>query len=247
MFRSHPQDNAQTCRLKVDFHLHSAEDPADEIEHTALELLHRAHRLGFHAIAVTLHDHVLMQPELFARAEALGVLMVPGAEMRLEGADVVVLNISETEASSLKRLEDLRTLRNARGNSVFIFAPHPFYRFGGSIGRRAEAYIDVFDAIEYCHFHTRLLNLNHQAQHLAERYGKPLLATSDAHRLDFFGEHYSLVATSAEPSIEDVFDAVRAGSLERVSPAWPVRKFLQYLVFILLIHPARSLARKLER
>lgn len=240
------RDLGETCPIKVDFHLHSAEDPADEIEHTAMELLHRAHALGFGAIAVTLHDHVLMQPELFARAEALGVLMVPAAEMRLEGADVVVLNISEEEARSLERLEDLRTLRKVRGSSVFIFAPHPYFWLGGSIGRRVEALMDVFDAIEYCHFHTRWLNLNRRALRIADRYGKPLLATSDAHRLDFFGEHYSLVATSAEPSIEDVFEAVRAGRLERVSPAWPTRKFLRYLVHILITHPLRSFARKFE-
>ena len=43
------RDLGETCPIKVDFHLHSAEDPADEIEHTAMELLHRAHALGFGA------------------------------------------------------------------------------------------------------------------------------------------------------------------------------------------------------
>lgn len=218
----------------------------DTLDHSASDLLLRAHELGFHAIAITLHDHVLRRPELFALAERLGILLIPSAEMRIEGADVVVLNISEDEALSLRKLADLRWLRTRRGASVLIFAPHPYYMLGGSIGQRVEEFIDCFDAIEYSHFHTRGLNLNRFAVRLAERYQKPLLATSDAHRLDFFGDHYSLVTVGSRPTIEELFDAIRAGRIERVSPAWPVLRFLHYLCFILVIHPIQSLLQKLQ-
>lgn len=218
----------------------------DVIDHSAADLLHRAAELGFHAIAITLHSHVLSRPELFALAERLGLLLIPSAEMRLEGADVVVMNISEEEAGSLQKLEDLRELRRRRGQSVLIFAPHPYYLVGGSIGDRVEQYIDCFDAIEYCHFHTRWLNLNRSAVVLAERFQKPLLATSDAHRLDFFGDHYSLVSVRPRPSIDELFDAVRAGRLERVSPAWSIQKFVHYVTYILAIHPFRAFLRDLQ-
>jgi predicted metal-dependent phosphoesterase TrpH len=232
--------------VKVDFHLHSGEDPLDEIEHTALTLLHHAHNLGYDAIAITLHDHVLTQPELFQKARELGVLMVPSVEIRLEGADVVVLNLSEEEAQQLVTLHDLHALRQRRGRSVLIFAPHPYYILGGSMGQRLEQYIDCFDAIEMSHFHTKWLNLNRFAVKIAHHYKKPLLATSDAHRLDFFGEHYSLVATCENPSIEDIFDGIRDGRVELVSPAWPTWKFFHYLLYILVIHPFQCLGRKLQ-
>ena len=59
--------------LKVDFHLHTREDPLDCLDHSALELLKQAHTLGFHALAITLHDHVLSDPAVFAAARELGM------------------------------------------------------------------------------------------------------------------------------------------------------------------------------
>jgi predicted metal-dependent phosphoesterase TrpH len=238
--------SASAARFKVDFHLHSAEDPMDAIDHSASELVVRAAQLGFDAIAITLHGHVLHRPELCALAQRLGILLVPAAEMRLEGADVVVLNLSEAEAASLHTLSDLRRLREQRGPSVLIFAPHPFFILGGSIGKRIEHYIDCFDAIEYCHFHTRWLNLNHFAVCLAEKFRKPLVATSDAHRLDFFGDHYSLVTTTPKPAIEDLFNAIRDGKVERISPAWPTPKFLHYLWYLFATHPLRVRMSRLQ-
>jgi len=231
---------------KIDFHLHSAEDPKDTVEHSALELLRRAAELKFDAIAITLHDHVLERPELYALAESLGLLLIPAAELRLEGADVVVLNITEAEAADLRRLADLRKLRERRGHDVLIFAPHPFFGAGGSIGRRIHDYLDCFDAIEYCHFHTRGLNLNRPAEKLAASAGKPLLATSDAHRLQHFGQHFSRVAVDGPCTTASIFAAIRAGRVERVSPPWPLSKFMQYLFYILAIHPVQCGLHKLQ-
>ncbi len=234
------------ARWKVDLHTHSAEDPHDEVAHSAVELLQRAKALGFDALAITLHGHVLARPEIFESARALGVRLIPAAEMRLEGADVVILNICEEEAAGLNSLGDLARLRAERGGSILVLAPHPFYVLGGSIGaRRLEAHIDCFDAIEYCHFHTRGWNLNRAAAAIAERHGKPLLATSDAHRLDFFGGHYSLVSLDAGAFPEALFDAIRAGRIERVSPPWPWLKLAGYLLHLFIIHPAQKLAARL--
>ena len=153
--------------IKADLHLHTAEDPFDEIDYTASELLERAHEAGFRVLAITLHDKVFDVPEIFEKAHDLGILLIPAAELRIEGADAVLLNITVGEAAGVHSFEDLRRLRAQRGNSLFVFAPHPFYRFGGSIGHRLKQYIDCFDAIEYCHFHVPLLNPNTPAVRLA--------------------------------------------------------------------------------
>ena len=176
--------------LKVDFHLHSSEDPYDQLDYPATDLLRRAKELGFGALAITLHGQVLSKPEVFCLAQELGLLLIPGAEVRLEGADVVVLNISEAEAAGLRTFADLRALRQARGAAVFIFAPHPYYVLGGSMGNALlMQHMELFDAIETSHFYTHGLDPNKRARAVAARFAKPLLATSDAHRLDFFGEH----------------------------------------------------------
>jgi len=237
--------------LKIDFHLHASEDPFDELDHSAFDLLHKARSLGFGALAITLHSHVLTRQEVFDAARELGILLIPAAEMRLEGADVVIVNLCEEEAAELRRLRDLEGLRKRRGDSVFIFAPHPFYILGGSIGsHRLIEHIDLFDAVELSHFHTRFLNPNRNAYAIAERFGKPLLATSDAHRLDFFGDHYTLVDVGAgtggnATTPEAIFNAIRAGAFRSVSPPWPLPRFLQYAWWVLAVHEFRLLQARI--
>ena len=234
--------------LKVDFHLHTREDPKDHLDHSALELLHRAHALGFHALAITLHDLVLASPEVLETARALDILLIPAAELRLEGADVVVLNISQSEVDDLRRLSDLAALRQRRGDSVFLIAPHPFYVLGGSMGGRVlERYIDLFDAIEISYFHTAWLDPNRAALRAARRFGKPLLATSDTHRLELFGPYYSLVQAAPNATPEAVFDAIRAGCVQPVSPPLSTVQFVRHLWWVFVEHEIRKLWARFGR
>src|SRR6059058_4601017 len=134
--------------IKVDLHIHTLDDPKDAVDYSAHQLLERARALGFRVLAITLHDAVFDRPEVFADAAAMGILLIPAAEMRLEGADVILLNIAAEEAASLRTFDDLAALRVRRGPSLFTIAPHPFYVLGGSIGERLVERIDCFDAIE---------------------------------------------------------------------------------------------------
>src|ERR1700726_1935186 len=102
--------------IKVDLHIHTVDDPKDVIDYSAHQLLERARELGFGVLAITLHDAVFNRPEIFADAAAMGILLIPAAEMRLEGADVIVLNVTAKEVVDLKTFADLRALRARRGN-----------------------------------------------------------------------------------------------------------------------------------
>lgn len=239
--------------VKADLHLHTAEDRKDVVEMSAREVLDRAHRLGYRVLAITLHGEVLAEPDLFSYAEALGIRLIPGAELRIDGADVVVLNITCAEAAMTRTFDDLRRLRTVRGTSVFILAPHPFYRLGGSIGgARLVEHIDLFDAIEYCHFHLPFFNLNRPAVRIAEAHGLPLLATSDAHRRQTFGRSYSWLElfendnSSADdlPCVQAIFAALRAGRIRRVSPSYGFWSLVSLLSFLFILHPWRSRLRK---
>lgn len=227
--------------VKADLHIHTSEDPMDEIDYCARELVERAQSLDFRVLAVTLHDKVFDDPEVFARAEMLGVLLIPAAELRIEGADVVVLNLTREEAENLNSFDDLRTLRAVRGDTLLTFAPHPFYRAGGSIGPRIHQYLDCFDAIEHCHFHVPFLNPNKQAADLARRTGKPLLATSDTHRWKFFGQNYSKIGLASNPetlpTMQAVFSAIRANHLQLVTPTGGWSRFIALLAFLFIVHP----------
>src|SRR6267378_2751370 len=225
--------------IKVDLHIHTLDDPKDVIDYSAHQLLERAGGLGFGVLAITLHDAVFDRPEVFADAAAMGILLIPAAEMRLHGADVIVLNVSAEEMAELKSFDDLRRLRERRGDSIFTIAPHPFYMFGGSIGSRLFQEIDCFDAIEFCHFHVGLFNPNRRAKRVASRFGKPLIATSDAHRLHAFGRHYTSVPMPSVLTLENVFAALRSGALRLTSPASSFADLVSAVYFVFLAHPFR--------
>jgi predicted metal-dependent phosphoesterase TrpH len=229
--------------IKIDLHIHTLDDPKDAIDYSAHQLLERARLLGFRVLAITLHDAVFDREEVFADAAAMGILLIPAAEVRLLGADVIILNVTGEEIAELKNFGDLRRLRATRGTSIFTIAPHPFYVFGGSIGSRLIAEIDCFDAIEVCHFHKGLFNPNRRAKRVASRFGKPLIATSDAHRLHAFGRHYTSIPTPAELTVESVLASLRAGPFKLTSPPCSFVHLVNAIYFVLLAHPFRRRRR----
>jgi predicted metal-dependent phosphoesterase TrpH len=225
--------------IKIDLHIHTLDDPKDAIDYSAHQLLERARLLGFRVLAITLHEAVFDRQEVFADAAAMGILLIPAAEVRICGADIIILNVTGEEIAALKDFDDLRRLRARRGNSIFTIAPHPFYVFGSSIGSRLLAEIDCFDAIELCHFHKGLFNPNRRAEKVASRFGKPLIATSDAHRLHAFGRHYTSIPTPPELTVENVLTSLRVGPLTLTSPPSSFIDLVSAIYFIFLAHPFR--------
>jgi predicted metal-dependent phosphoesterase TrpH len=225
--------------IKIDLHIHTLDDPKDVIDYSAHQLLERARSLGFGVLAITLHDAVFDRAEVYHEAERMGILLIPAAEMRLEGADAILLNVRPDEIVDLRTFADLRALRGRRGDSIFTIAPHPFYVLGGSIGSRLLDEIDCFDAIELCHFHNLLLNPNRRAARVAKKFGKPLIATSDAHRLHAFGRHYTSMPRPAELTIESVFTTLRRGPLRLASPPASMADLASAVYWIFLAHPFR--------
>ncbi len=227
--------------IKLDLHIHTLDDPKDALDYTAHELLERAKEVGIEVLAITLHDAVFDRAEVFADAAAMGILLIPAAEMRLHGADIVLLNVTPEEAAELQDFDDVRRLRARRGETLFTFAPHPFYIMGGSIGgRRLSENIDCFDAIEVCHFHKGWFGRNRPARVAAARYAKPLLATSDAHELTAFGLHYTSIPRPAEVTAESVFATLRSGAGRLTSPPASLVDMVRTLYFIFIAHPWRG-------
>jgi predicted metal-dependent phosphoesterase TrpH len=225
--------------IKIDLHIHTLDDPKDAVDFSAHQLLERARALGFRVLAITLHDAVFERKEVFADAAELGILLIPAVEVRLLGADVIVLNVVSEEVTELRNFDDLRQLRARRGNSIFTIVPHPFYVFGGSIGSRLFTEMDCFDAVEYCHFHIGLFNPNRRAKKVAARFGKPLIATSDAHRLHAFGQHYTSMPMPPALTIQNVFGGLRSGPLRLTSPSSSFTDFVSAIHFVFLKHPFR--------
>lgn len=205
--------------LKVELHSHTADDPVDEIAHSTDELIDRVASLGYHALAITLHDQQLDLCPHLAYAAARGVTLISGIERTIEGRHVLLINFSAA-SESVDSFEALAGLK-ARETNGLVVAPHPFFPIGASLGRKAEAYAHLFDAVEYNAMFTSALNFNRKAQRWARALGKPMVGNGDVHVLAQLGSTFSLV--DAVPSPDAICAAIRAGRVQvRAQPlSWP--------------------------
>ena len=149
-------------RIKLDLHIHTLDDPKDKLDYSAHELMARARRLGFSALAITLHDEVFDRPKVFADAQRLGIVLIPAAEMRIQGADIILLNVMPQDVEGLRDFDDVRKLRKRRGETLFTIAPHPFYLLGGSMGKRLSfvTFTKAFliRTVAQCRWHKNMAN-----------------------------------------------------------------------------------------
>jgi predicted metal-dependent phosphoesterase TrpH len=193
--------------LKVDLHLHTGEDPVDRIHHSAVDLIDRAARLGFHALAITLHDSQFADPRVTAVARERGITLIPGIERTVQGRHVLLLNFPAAAAESVRSLEDVARLKARAGG--LVIAPHPFFPSRTCLGRALDANPDLFDAIEWSYFWTRTIDFNRRAARWARVHGKPLVGNSDLHDLRQLGRTYSMVDAPRDAAA--ICEAVRQG------------------------------------
>src|ERR1700758_1970388 len=97
--------------IKIDLHIHTLDDPKDAVDFSAHQLLNRAHSLGFRVLAITMHVAAFDSNEVLSVEAAMGILLIPAAEVRLLGADVIVLNVTAEEVTQLENFDGLRRLR----------------------------------------------------------------------------------------------------------------------------------------
>lgn len=201
-----------TKKLKVDFHIHTAEDPKDYIPYSSFQLIDTASQKGFDALAITNHNTVFYNPELVQYAEKKGILLIPGMEATFSNAHVLILNpdfLINPKGRSLKELAEIKNKDN------LIIAPHPFFRKFKSLKSDLLTYIHLFDAIEFSQYYNSLINFNKKAVDTALRFKKPLIATSDCHFLWQFGDTFSLV--EAKKDIHSIIMAVKSGKVEIIA------------------------------
>jgi predicted metal-dependent phosphoesterase TrpH len=193
--------------LKVDFHSHSADDPADRIPYTTEALIDRAGALGFDALAITLHDRQLDVEPLADYARERGVLLIPGVERTIEGKHVLLLNFTRA-TDHVRTFEDLGRLRRREPGGLVI-APHPFFPGPTCLGPMLERHADLFDAVEYSGMFTSVINFNDAGQEWARDMRKPMVGNGDVHRLVQLGPTHSLV--HADRNVQAICEAVKRG------------------------------------
>ena len=200
----------RTKPLKADLHLHTAEDPLDRIRYTAKDLISKAAEEGFDVISITNHHQVTFNQDLFSHAQEKGILLIPGVELTIRRRHVLVLN-----PPPHKKCSDFPSLSKLRRPETLIIAPHPYYPGRYSLNEYLLEHIELFDALEFCHFYSQMINFNLRAVEVARSFRLPLIGNSDAHFFSQLGSTYSLVY--AEKNLESIFNAIRRNRLKIVS------------------------------
>ena len=214
--------------LKVDFHAHTSLDPIDNISHTPEQFIDRAAKEGFDVVCLTHHDGWRCPRDVIAYGRKKGVLVIPGAEATLDGAHILLVNITQKDLQNLKTMTDLAKIRR---KDTLIIAPHPFYLHFVALGKKLFSHSSFFDAIEYSHFYTTVWNRpNKKAVAFARRHKLPVVGTSDCHDLRWFGTTYTLVDTKSKTP-RSIVKAVKAGKVKVVSKPIPFFQFIHYFLW----------------
>ncbi|MEM4263926.1 MAG: PHP-associated domain-containing protein [Candidatus Woesearchaeota archaeon] len=215
--------------LKADLHIHCKWDPEDKyIKDSAKDYIDYAAKLGFNVLSFTNHCDVFSTRSLQKYAIKKGIVLILGAEAKIEGKDVLLYNFTKNELSRIKTFKDLRAIKSAKH---LVIAPHPFYPHfeinfkNRSIGKKLLENIDLFDGIEFCHFYTSYLTFNKKAVLIAKKYKLALVGNSDAHALNHIGTTYSLI--NAKPNVCDVIAAIKQRKVRVVSSPRSTLSFLK--------------------
>jgi predicted metal-dependent phosphoesterase TrpH len=196
--------------LKADLHLHTAEDPLDRVRYTAKELISKAADKGFDVISITNHHQMTFNQDLLSYAQERGILLIPGIEITIRRRHVLVLN-----PPSHKMYSDFFSLSKLRRPETLIVAPHPYFPGTYSLNGYLLKYLNLFDALEYCHFYSLRINFNQKAVEVSQSFGLPLVGNSDAHFLSQLGTTYSMIY--AEKNLESIFAAIRQNELKVIT------------------------------
>ena len=196
--------------LKTDLHLHTAEDPLDRVRYTAKELISKAANQHFDVISITNHHQMTFNHDLLSYAQERGILLIPGVEMTIQRRHVLVLNPPPDRMCS-----DFLSLSKLCRPETLIVAPHPYFPGTYSLNGHLLKHQNLFDALEYCHFYSSMINFNQRALEVCQSYGFPLVGNSDAHFLSQLGTTYSLIY--AEKNLESIFAAIRGNRVEVVT------------------------------
>jgi len=208
-------------RLKVDFHLHTKEDPHDFISFDSFRLVDMMASRGYDAIAITNHDRITWSEKLRDYARERGLIVFRGVERTIRGRHVLLINFD----GSIGEYRSLTDISRAKRPDNLVIAAHPYFPLMTASGWLLERRPEVFDALEYCHYYVRNVNFNKKAVVRSYALGLPLVGNSDAHTVRQIGRTYSVVHAEKEP--EAIIRAVKEGEVEVVTRPFSTATLLQ--------------------
>ncbi len=231
--------------LKAELHAHCNLDPDDYrvCNFTPEQLISEAARLDYQVLAITCHNHDIWNRQLSEYAESLGITLIPGMEVNVEGRRHVLAYNFQTSSEDLNTLERLRARKR---EDTLVVAPHSFFPAKSCLRSLLLSNLDVFDAIEISGFYTPVFDFNRRTRQVALKHGKPMVGNGDVHQLWQLGSTFTWI--DSEPGIVPVLQAIRHGrvrvestplSFGQVTGFW-ASTIWRYAVSARKSHDARS-------
>jgi predicted metal-dependent phosphoesterase TrpH len=208
--------NSKRRWLKAELHAHCNLDPSDHrlCTYSAAELIEEAARLQYEVLAITCHNLDVWTRNLAEYAASLGITLLPGMEVSVDGCRHVLAYNFATGAENLRTFSQIRRL--ARPDTLVV-APHPYFPTRSCLGRRVEENVDLFDAVEVSGFYAKGLDFNRRARRIAAAHRKPLVGNADVHQLWQLGKTFTWI--EADPEVESILHAVKEGRVRVESTA----------------------------
>ncbi len=192
--------------FKADLHLHCSADPKDKLNYSDKDLINHAASLGYSVLSITCHDLQHYTKELSSYARNKGILLIPGIEKTIQGKHVLLYNFEQKELNKIKNLKDISKFKK---EDNLVVCPHPFLPLPSSLLLNFKKYHYLFDAVEYCHFYTKITNHNLITKKLSNL---PFVGNSDAHFLWQMGSTYSLI--NAKLKISEIINSIKENQIK---------------------------------
>ena len=191
--------------LKCQFHIHVSGDPEHYHSYSAQNLIKKAKQLNYDVLAITCHNKVIFTKALQNYAKEHNIILISGAEISIGKKHVLCINIDQ----EIENIHTFSALREYKKNhpDCLIIAPHPFFPGKNTLKEALIEHIDIFDAIEHSFCYTTTKNYNSKAMKLAEKFAKPVVATSDCHFLKDLDLGYTLV--DSQKNITSIIRAIK--------------------------------------
>jgi predicted metal-dependent phosphoesterase TrpH len=202
--------------LKAEMHAHCSLDPVDYriCRFSPEQLIETTAKLGYDVLSITCHNVDIWTEELADYAESLGITLIPGMEVSVEGTrHVLVYNFH----GGSENLDSLSKIETRSGQDTLVIAPHPFFPGSSCLKQLLEKNLHHFDAIECSGFLIRGIDFNRKSIAIARKSGKPLVACGDIHYL--WQLNRTVTWIYAEPNVQSILHAIKEGLVRiRVTP-----------------------------
>ena len=183
------------------------------------EVLEACVKKGIQIVSITDHDTIngSMEAIEIVREEHMNIEVLPGVEVTTSSGHLLVYGIMDDVEKGMSIRETVERVRELGGVTA-IAHPYQIERRGVAIPSRHVPYVD---AVEVFNAKYVIGICNAMARRLAVRFGKSMIAGSDAH----IAEHVGYGLTVIEG---DVTGAIRDGKTEIKGEKIPVSSQLLY-------------------